>query len=262
MTAPAKPRSELLQRVVVGVILVVVAGVELWIGGLAFWVLLTIAALLMLSEFARLLNVSDRERRLAMFALCVPLGLMCPIAAGASFLAAGALFGMVIAVQLVTRRWSLAAGLLYVGVPTLALVWLRERPEDGLLLAFWSLSLVWATDIGAYFVGRGIGGPKVAPAISPNKTWSGLCGGMLAALLLGALLHWLFSLPLALVAASPLLALFAQVGDFFESWMKRRAGVKDSGTLLPGHGGVLDRLDGLVTSAPVAALVASLTLAA
>jgi phosphatidate cytidylyltransferase len=262
VNAPAKPRSELLQRVVVGVILVIVAGVELWIGGFAFWVLLTVAALLMLSEFARLLKVSENERRMSMFALCIPLGLMCPLAAGASFLAAGALVGMTIAVQLVTRRWSLAMGLLYVGIPTLALVWLRERPEDGMLLAFWSLSLVWATDIGAFFVGRAIGGPKVAPSISPNKTWAGLCGGMLAALVLGVGLHWLFALPVALVAASPVLALFAQVGDFFESWMKRRAGVKDSGTLLPGHGGVLDRLDGLVTSAPIAALVAGLALAA
>lgn len=262
MNASVKPGSELLQRVVVGVILVIVAGVELWIGGFAFWVLLTLAALLMLSEFARLLKVNDNERLLSMFALCIPLGLMCPLAAGASFLAAGSLIGMTLAVQLVTRRWSLAVGLLYVGVPTLALVWLRERPEDGMLLAFWSLSLVWATDIGAFFVGRAVGGPKVAPTISPNKTWAGLCGGMLAALILALSLHWFFALPILLVAASPILALFAQVGDFFESWMKRRAGVKDSGTLLPGHGGVLDRLDGLVTSAPVAALVAGFALAA
>lgn len=262
MTTEAKPRSELLQRVVVGVILVVVAGVELWIGGFAFWALVTLAGLLMLSEFARLLKVDDSERRLAMFALCVPLGLLCPLAAGASFLAVGALTGMAMAVYAMTRRWALAAGLLYVGVPTLALVWLRERPDDGLLLAFWSLSLVWATDIGAYFVGRGIGGPKVAPKISPNKTWAGLFGGMLAALLLGLTLHWSFALPLLLVAASPLLAVFAQAGDFFESWMKRRAGVKDSGSLLPGHGGVLDRLDGLVTSAPIAALFAGATIAA
>ena len=136
----------------------------------------------------------------------------------------------------------------------MALLWIREQ-DNGLLLAFWGLSLVWATDIGAFFAGRNFGGPKVAPAISPNKTWSGLIGGMLAALLLGWGLTTYHDLPFQLAMASPALALLAQVGDFFESWMKRRAGVKDSGTILPGHGGVLDRLDGVVTSLPVAALL-------
>jgi phosphatidate cytidylyltransferase len=257
VTTERKPKSELLQRVVVGAILVVVAGVELWLGGIAFWVLVTIAGLLMLSEFAGLLKASDRDRKLALFAFCIPLGLLSPLAAGAGFFAVGALFGMTIAVHIATRDWRLAAGLLYVGIPTFALIWLRGYGSDleGLLFAFWALSLVWATDIGAYFAGRGIGGPKIAPSISPNKTWAGLGGGMVAAVGLSYGLHYNFGLPLILVVLSPILTVLAQVGDFFESWMKRRAGVKDSGTLLPGHGGVLDRLDGLVTSAPFAALI-------
>lgn len=254
MTAKTKPKSELLQRVTVGAILAVVAAIELWLGGLAFWVLVTIASLIMLSEFAGLLKSSDRNCKLAMLALCVPLGLVSPLAAGASFFAAGALIGMAIAVYLVSRDWRLGAGLLYVGIPTFALIWLRARPDDGLLLAFWALSLVWATDIGAYFAGRGIGGAKIAPSISPNKTWAGLVGGMVSAFMLSLFINRFFTLPEMLVMLSPLLAIFAQAGDFFESWMKRQAGVKDSGTLLPGHGGVLDRLDGLVTSAPLAAL--------
>lgn len=258
MTAERAPRDELTQRVIVGVILIAVAGIELWFGGFAFWVLVTIAGLLMLSEFAGLLKVSERERKLALFAFCIPLGLLCPYAAGVGFFALGSLAGLVLAVWLVTRNWRLAAGLVYVGVPSFALLWLREREGDGLLLALWALSLVWATDIGAYFAGRAIGGPKIAPSISPNKTWAGLGGGMVAALLLSAALHHFFALPLSLVALSPLLTVFAQAGDFFESWMKRRAGVKDSGRLLPGHGGVLDRLDGLVTSAPIAAMFVAL----
>jgi phosphatidate cytidylyltransferase len=262
VNAQAKPKSELLQRVTVGVILAVVAAIELWLGGFAFWVLVTIAGLIMLSEFAGLLKSSERDRKLAMFALCIPLGLISPLAAGAGFFAAGALFGMAIAVHLVSQDWRLGAGLLYVGIPTFALIWLRARPEDGLLLAFWALSLVWATDIGAYFSGRAIGGPKIAPSISPNKTWAGLVGGMVSAVLLSFVLNKFFGLPEMLVILSPLLTIFAQVGDFFESWMKRRAGVKDSGTLLPGHGGVLDRLDGLVTSAPIAALVVAFGVAA
>ena len=250
------PTSELTTRIGVGIILIVVAGLALWSGGFVFWALLTGGALIMLSEFGGLLKVEDKQRRLAMFALCIPLGIVSPLAADLSFFGLGVLFGMAVAVITVTRNPALGGGLIYVGIPVFALLWLRERPGmDGLLLAFWALSLVWATDIGAYFAGRSIGGPKIAPSISPNKTWAGLGGGMLGALLLGWVLHSYAGLPRGLALASPLLAILAQIGDFFESWMKRRAGVKDSGTLLPGLGGLLDRLDGLVTSAPFAALL-------
>ncbi len=262
MSTALKPRSELLQRVVVGVMLVVVAGVELWLGGFAFWVLVTIAGLIMLSEFSGLLKVAERERKIALFAFCVPLGILSPLAAGAGFFAGGTIVGMAVATAAMTRNVRLGGALLYVGIPVFALIWLRARPDDGLLLAFWALSLVWATDIGAYFAGRAIGGPKIAPSISPNKTWAGLGGGIVATLLLGYLLHRFAGLSAKLVMISPLLTVIAQVGDFFESWMKRRAGVKDSGSLLPGHGGVLDRLDGLVTSAPVSAMFVAMGLAA
>jgi phosphatidate cytidylyltransferase len=248
--------NELLTRVAVGIILVTVAAVMVWSGGFPFWALVTAAGLLMLSEFGALLKVGDKYRRLAMFALCVPLGIVAPIAAGVNFFAFGILLGLALAVAIVARSWPLGAGLVYVGVPVFALLWLRALPDDaGLLFSFWAMALVWATDIGAFFSGRAIGGPRIAPSISPNKTWAGLGGGMLGALLLGWALNHFAGLPWQLAAASPFLAVLAQVGDFFESWMKRGAGVKDSGNLLPGHGGVLDRLDGLVTSAPVAALL-------
>ncbi len=254
--------NELLTRVGVGIILVVLASAALWSGGFAFWALVTAAALIMLSEFGGLVNASDKHRRLAMFALCVPLGIVAPVAAGLNFFAFGLVGGLALAIATVSRNWALGAGLLYVGTPVFALLWLRALPGDsGLLYAFWAMALVWATDIGAYFAGRGIGGPKIAPAISPNKTWAGLAGGMLGALLLGWALDRFAGLDWRLAMASPLLAILAQVGDFFESWMKRRAGVKDSGVLLPGHGGVLDRLDGLVTSAPFAALFVAMVAA-
>jgi phosphatidate cytidylyltransferase len=246
--------NELLQRLVVGLILIIVAVAEIWLGGIAFWVLVTIAGLIMLSEFGGLLKVSGQDIRVALFAFCIPLGILSPLAAGPHFLSVGLIFGMAAAVYVVTRKAALGAGLVYVGLPVFALLWLRERPEDGLLLSFWALSLVWATDIGAFFAGRAIGGPKLAPAISPNKTWAGLGGGVLAALLCGWALHRWAGLPTGLALASAPLAVLAQAGDLFQSWMKRRAGVKDSGRLLPGHGGVLDRLDGLVTSVPIAAL--------
>jgi phosphatidate cytidylyltransferase len=250
--------NELPKRIIVGLILIALASAALWFGGMAFWALATLAGLIMLSEFAGLLKVEDKNRKLAMFALCIPLGVIAPIAADLSFFAFGLLIGMAVAIITVTRNPALGGGMLYVGLPVFALLWLRERPEQGLLFAFWALALVWATDIGAYFAGRTIGGPKIAPKISPNKTWAGLGGGMLGALALGAWLHVNHGLPFRLAAASPILAIFAQAGDFFESWMKRRAGVKDSGSLLPGHGGVLDRLDGLVTSAPIAAMLVAL----
>lgn len=255
MTASPAPRSELLQRVVVGAVLLVVALAEIWFGGVAFWILLTLGGLIMLSEFAQLLKAGDHYRKVALYAMCIPLGVVSPLALGPGFFGLGLVFGMATAVAIVSKRWSLGGGLVYVGLPVLALLWLRERPDDGLLLTFWALSVVWATDIGAFFAGRAIGGPKVAPAISPNKTWAGVIGGATAATVLAAALHLQFGLDPVLVMATPLLAAAAQVGDFFESWLKRRAGVKDSGTLLPGHGGVLDRLDGVVTSAPLAALL-------
>ncbi len=262
MTDSRSPASELAQRFLVGVILIIVATAEIWFGGIAFWILVTVGGLIMVSEYAGLLKVSDEHRRIAMFAMCIPLGVLAPLALGPGFFALGLVFGMAIAVAVVARNAALGAGLVYVGLPILALLWLRQLPDNGLVLTFWALSLVWATDIGAFFAGRAIGGPKIAPTISPSKTWAGLFGGMAMAMLLAWVFHRWLALPISLVWATPILAIAAQVGDFFESWMKRRAGVKDSGTLLPGHGGVLDRLDGVVTVAPLAALLVALGLAA
>ncbi|GAB5484934.1 MAG: hypothetical protein Pars93KO_13680 [Parasphingorhabdus sp.] len=124
-----------------------------------------------------------------------------------------------------------------------------------MLILFWTLALVWATDIGAYFSGRAIGGPKLAPTYSPNKTWAGLIGGVIVTALFSFALHVYFQLPFRLVLLSIPLAVLAQMGDLFESQMKRQAGVKDSGTIFPGHGGVMDRLDGLIPVAPVVAII-------
>ena len=158
--------------------------------------------------------------------------------------------------------WT-AAGVAYVGVPCLAMAWLRAMPydglapDDGLATLLWVLALVWATDTGAYIAGRGIGGPKLAPRISPNKTWAGLVGGMIAAAAVGVAAAFLVPDVPAWIAVplSAVLAVVEQAGDLFESAVKRRFGVKDSSRLIPGHGGVLDRVDGLLAvSLTVAAL--------
>lgn len=244
--------SDLAPRLGVALALIGLAFTALWFGGIVFWLVLVVAGLLMLSEWAGLSDASPRDKRIAQYALSVPLAILAPIAAGPGFFALGLVVGAFFFTAAVTRNARLAAGIFYVGLPVIALVLLREH---GLLLTLWAMALVWACDTGAYFAGRAIGGPKLAPAISPNKTWAGFLGGIASATAFAFVLVAWFGLAPALAVATPLLAVLAQVGDLYESNLKRRAGVKDSGTLLPGHGGLMDRLDGLVAVAPAAALL-------
>ena len=249
--------SNLRLRMIASMVMIAVALAALILGGIAFWLLAVVAALVMMKEWGNLAGATARETRRAQFALSVPLALMAPaslLIETRPFFALGVLVGAMFFLLIVSNKRQLAAGVVYCGLPVLALVTLRAQP-GGLLLALWAMALVWATDIGAFFAGRTIGGPKLAPAISPAKTWSGLAGGILLATLLAAGLYASDGLPLHLLLATPLLAVLAQAGDLFESALKRRAGVKDSGGILPGHGGVLDRLDGVVPVAPVAALL-------
>ena len=161
----------------------------------------------------------------------------------------------------IVRGWGSTwylSGFVYALLPALALLWIRERHAHGIELLVWVFIVTWATDIGAYFAGRNFGKRKLAPAISPNKTVEGLFGGIVAAALFGGAWAYANHLSHALLALAPVFAVAAQAGDLFESGMKRRAGVKDSGDWLPGHGGLLDRLDGLV---PVAVLTAAMQIA-
>ena len=250
-------RSDLSIRSLSGVAMIAVAVSALWLGGVAFWVLTSVVALFMMAEWSDLHGTTRKHKRLSQYALAVPLALMAPawiLGSVHDFFTLGLLTGAAFFTVIVTSRPGLALGVLYCGLPALALEVLR-RQEDGILLTLWVLALVWACDIGAYFAGRTIGGPKLAPAISPNKTWAGLVGGVIAAGAFGFILYTHAGLAWHLAAASLILAVLAQLGDLYESGLKRRAGVKDSGNVLPGHGGVLDRLDGLVPVAPVAALL-------
>jgi phosphatidate cytidylyltransferase len=154
-----------------------------------------------------------------------------------------ALAGAALIASLAARSTAPGVGIVYVGIPAYALMVL-EWAYMGLV--FWVMIVTWATDIGAYFAGRAIGGPKLAPRVSPNKTWAGLIGGAAAALALGWIAAWFFELGSPFLWLGAPMAVLAQAGDLFESWIKRRAGVKDSGAILPGHGGLLDRLDGLL----------------
>lgn len=211
--------SSLQRRVLSAAVMLPVAIAAVWIGGWLFTVLVIVAGMLMLWEWWRLPYQPETA----------------PAWTRGPF-------------------WSLL-GLVYVIVPCIALVWLRQTPEHGRHIAFWLFCAVWATDIGAYFAGRTIGGPKLIPRISPNKTWAGLLGGMVSAAIAGGLVAALDpALPtLALAALAGLVAVVSQAGDFTESAVKRYFGVKDSSHLIPGHGGVLDRLDGLLFAAPFVA---------
>lgn len=144
--------------------------------------------------------------------------------------------------------WA-AVGIGWITLPCVALLWLAAAPTGGRLLILWLLATVWATDTGAYAAGRRFGGPRLAPRLSPNKTWAGLAGGLLAAGAISAVAAPCTGAAVAaLVPAGLVLSLASQAGDLVESLAKRRFGVKDSGALIPGHGGLLDRLDGMLTA--------------
>jgi phosphatidate cytidylyltransferase len=207
--------SDLGVRTVSAVVMLAVSGAALWLGGWAWLVfvgLVTAGAFFEWQRLAQAISASLTGRLL----------------------------------------WSLG-GMAYFGIAAATLLFLRELPDLGMFGVLLVLLPVIATDVGAYFAGRAIGGPKIAPSLSPSKTWAGLIGGMLASGLVLALATSLIDGNMVPVNTLPLifsvgaaLAVVAQAGDFFESWMKRRAGVKDSGRLIPGHGGLFDRVDGLI----------------
>lgn len=180
----------------------------------------------------------------ALFAVCVVAAL-------------AALSGIVSYTRARAATYWLAAGVLLIGTFAVSFMSIRAAPQSGLILMIWLVCAVWFTDIGAYFAGKFIGGPKLAPRISPKKTWAGLVGGIAAATIWSVV--WLTwgteaSIVTALVAGV-VTALLAQLGDLSVSLLKRRFDVKDASGLLPGHGGVLDRIDGMLLVAPVAAVV-------
>jgi phosphatidate cytidylyltransferase len=258
--ASAPPgRSNLASRVIVGVFLAAIAIADIWVGGPAFTVMIAAGVSILLWEWGAMHAVPPAWRAAGVGTLLAASAMAHtgrPVEALALLAAAILVFFLMSAMmRTVGKRW-LSTGLLYAGLPAVALIWLRQQP-DGFALVMWTMGVVWATDIFAYFAGRAIGGPKIWTAISPNKTWAGLIGGMTAAALFSVLFARFADWPqtaLAMALIGALLAIVAQAGDFFESWLKRRAGVKDSGTLLGGHGGVMDRVDGLVPVCVVVAL--------
>lgn len=234
----------------------------IWFGGYAFGLLVVVAAAIMCWEWDTIVTKKfGWSGRVSALGCAVAAALAVSQPQAALLLVAGSAIAAAALAPGQGERPRLWAGLgpLYAGVPAVALIWLRGDDAMGRETLIWLMLLVWATDIGAYAAGRTIGGPLLLPAVSPKKTWAGLIGGVASAALVGLGCALVLSLPnpLALAAGSGALAVVAQAGDLFESWVKRRWQVKDSSNIIPGHGGVLDRVDGLLAAA-LAVAVASL----
>jgi phosphatidate cytidylyltransferase len=255
VTENAQPSEfrNLLTRTVTAIVLLAVAIGALYAGKGSFWLLAAFLAAAMMAEWSELMKVGRPKTVIAVGLIIGLLIFAHPSYRPIDGIALMALLGAGAAAALFGMSLRLGAGLLYIGLATLAIVFLREI--GGLWLTLWALATVWATDIGAYFSGKQIGGPKLAPALSPNKTWAGLIGGVASAVIVSAVFVSYTDFPGWFVLLAPGLAVLAQLGDLYESWLKRRAGVKDSSNIFPGHGGALDRLDGLL---PVAICVAAL----
>jgi phosphatidate cytidylyltransferase len=240
----------------------------IWLGAEPWTALIAVSVALLAWEWVHLCGLSTR----ALPGIAVPVAVL---AAGTLAVAEQGRAALALLVLLWAVAWWqaarmrgperpdlpaawLAAGILYIGIAGIALIELRHDNEAGRANVLFLVLVVWASDIGAYMAGRVFGGPRLAPGISPNKTWSGAAGGLASATVVGLVAAAILAPGGASRAAAvaAMLGVMAQAGDLLESWIKRRFDVKDSSALIPGHGGLLDRLDGLMAAAPVAALLA------
>jgi phosphatidate cytidylyltransferase len=271
MSNPAP--SDLTTRFAAAVVMIAVACAAIWFGGWPFRLLVAAAAAVMLVEWNDMHGISRPWSWAAsLLAAAVALGLaewlfpaasqdpaeLGPALLDPAWLGFAIVAALGLLLGLIGRRAALGWGFLYIALPCFALLAVRWLWFE---LVFWLMLVTWATDIFAYFAGRGIGGAKLAPRISPNKTWAGLIGGMAGAAAVGALAAYAFGIGSPFLYLGAPMGLLAQLGDLYESSVKRRLKVKDSGSLLPGHGGVLDRVDGLLPVALATLLVLALALA-
>ncbi|MDL2398584.1 phosphatidate cytidylyltransferase [Rhizobium mayense] len=260
---------ELRLRIISGIILAGVVLAATWYGGLSFRILAAAIGLLVYYEWSTITDLHGRDPQgnaLGWLALV--------LIAGATLMGESVyslevliIFVAIAAVMVAMRHksWWLPGGIFYAGLTAIALAEIRDDDLRGFVLMLFIFATVWATDIFAYFVGRAIGGPKLAPRISPGKTWSGAIGGAVAAVIAGTAVVWSFFSAdgLWIPVLALVLSICSQIGDLFESFIKRSFGVKDSSHLIPGHGGVMDRVDGLIFACFAAfllAIVISLTM--
>lgn len=222
MEETSKNNSNLAKRVISGAILAPVVILAIWAGDFVYASLVLLASLIMAFEWFNMVHSGENQN-----------------------------IGN-------KNKWQFL-GVLYVASFALSLFYLRHLP-NGFAIIMFVCSIVWTTDIAAYFCGKKFGGPKIYVKISPNKTWAGLFGGMLFSTIVG--LTWTIFTDVRVISILvfiPLLSALSQVGDFFESWVKRKFGIKDTSKIIPGHGGLLDRVDGLVPVVVLFAIYALIT---
>ena len=243
---------ELKRRIVSGLVMAAAVLVATWAGGLPFRLLAAAIALLVYFEWSTITQLTERNFTGNLIGWVGLILLSANIAFGdpdmSMPLLSGLLVTMVLLVAIGGGTWWLPGGVVYAGLSGVSLAAIRDAGTLGLAAILFVFAVVWATDILAYFVGRALKGPKLAPRISPGKTWSGAIGGTVSAIAAGSLLTFAIfgRVSVWIVALALILSVASQIGDLFESFIKRRFGVKDSSQLIPGHGGVMDRVDGLV----------------
>lgn len=230
-----------------------------WLGGWWFAALILVAGLLVLREWNTMTGVSQilyPPGAAAIAAAVILANFGMDGFAIAAILSVSIVFWLIGQVRKENAAW-IAGGVLYAGLPLVAMIMIRSSQDQALAAIVFVFVAVWVTDSAAYISGRTIGGPKLWPAVSPNKTWAGLVGGMVGAAAFGAVFAVVSGLSdlIWLAVLGTILALVSQGGDLFESAVKRRFGVKDSGNLIPGHGGIMDRVDGMVAAALFAAMI-------
>src|SRR5690606_17830727 len=249
--------NDLVIRSASALVLLLVALLATYLGGLAAGVVVAILAVLVHLEWTELTGASRGQAIPSMAAVAGAI-----LLASAGFVphaAAIAVVATLVGAAVARDAW-VPGGIFYAAAFGIALLAIRGSPDLGLAGLVFVLAVVVATDTGAYFAGRLIGGAKLWPAVSPNKTWAGAVGGFVAAPIAGGVIAQFVEVPLTLglILTACLLSIVCQIGDLFESWVKRRFGAKDSGRIIPGHGGMMDRVDGLIFAATAAALIGAL----
>jgi phosphatidate cytidylyltransferase len=256
MPGEAKPSSNLYVRVVVALVLAPLTIMVVFAGGWLWILLVTAVSIGLFYEWHAIVNTKRDSRAFAVGVIALELiGLALWFGwTGIAFTAAIVAPTMIAFLATEQREWNVG-GFLYAAAALMASVLVRLDPADGFYALVYPLLIVWVTDIGGYFAGRAFGGPKLAPIISPKKTWAGAIGGVALSIVIALAATWLgWGRLVPMLIIGIVLSVVSQCGDLFESWVKRRFGVKDSSQIIPGHGGLLDRLDGFVAAIVFAAI--------
>ncbi|MEO1918685.1 MAG: phosphatidate cytidylyltransferase [Paracoccaceae bacterium] len=249
-------------RILSAIVMIAISVLAFWLGG--YWAIgfIGLGALVLLWEFHKILRHEDVRAKidLAIMGGSAVASIYATLTYGWVFGAITLILGAAALYKSDHENWFwLSSGLLYIGACMTAMLMIFLSPEHGLFYVFWVVLIVALTDIGGYFAGRIIGGPKLWPAVSPRKTWAGTMGGWVLSIIAGVLLGWFGPEPvLRSLVISIVIAIASQLGDLLESWLKRQKDVKDSSYIIPGHGGLLDRLDGVMAAALVFAFIQGL----